>query len=223
MTSASTEIRWFQHEPLSLDVLSWFIAGIAPIGDEAVRRLDPEERTDRYVLLPGVEATGVKVRAYGWQRYLEVKALRGAGEIVTLPGGVSGRLEHWQKWAYGGEAAQPLVRAILAEHDGYVDIEKARWQRQFKVEDGTPIEVALEPTLEHGCYAELVSVKVDVPGAADPGEWWSLAFEARGEPEQARPTLLAVAAHFLTAHPPRHPFTALNSASYPTWLAAVGR
>jgi hypothetical protein len=134
-----------------------------------------------------------------------------------LPHEVSGRLEYWLKWSYGGEAVQPLVKAILTEVSGYVDVEKARWQRQFMVENGTSVEVPIELRRENGCYAELVRVRTHGD------EWWSFAFETSGEPEQARVTLVEVVNHFLTEHRPCHAFTALNSASYPTWLAAVNR
>lgn len=78
----SAEIRWFHQGLLPLPTVQWFCDG---------QSLSMEERTDHYLVFPGCESVGVKIR----EESFEIKALKGMPDSVQFPAGVSGRVECW--------------------------------------------------------------------------------------------------------------------------------
>ncbi|MCE7988955.1 MAG: hypothetical protein DYG89_47985 [Caldilinea sp. CFX5] len=201
----SAEIRWFYGGELPQATLDWFCY------DELVSA--PEERTDRYLIFPGSESVGMKVRKYGDKHNLEVKALRGGTETLHLPNGVTGRTECWVKWSYGEEPVAPLVQALLAQANGSVDVQKKRWLRKFSLDSGQPAPVSTDQRPAEGCTVELTQLHVqDRP-------YWTLALEAFGAEQQVRAHLWTVATAFLAQHSPPVSCTTVNSCSYPVWLA----
>lgn len=203
---ASAEIRWFHDGAANDETMQWFSGG---------RKLEAETRTDRYLVFPGCESGGVKLRSYKDKRNFEIKLLRGAAEPLRLPHGVSGRADAWVKWSYGDDAVHPLVEKLMGAKDGFVDVKKTRYLRKFSLDDGGPVEVDGDARPKSGCGVELTLLEV---GDA---RWWSFAFEAFGDAGHVRNHLEVVARHFLDEHRPVDRFDTANSCSYPAWLAAL--
>ncbi len=200
----SAEVRWFLLGSVPIQTVYWF---------DPTSSLSPEERTDRYLVFPGCESVGVKVR----QGNFEIKALRGAAETTWFPGSVSGRTDCWVKWSYNGPAAEAWIETLAGESEGWVDVAKVRWQRRFALEAGHPVETTTDTWPDEGCNVELTRV------LARSQEWWSLAFEAFGEPGRVREILRRVGVYFFVSQPPLDSFLVVNSCSYPTWLAGLAR
>ena len=104
------EVRWFVLGTLSPSAVAW-------AEDAGLTRADP--RTDRYVVLPGVDGVGIKLR----EGRVEVKARSGSlGQRVLGP--ASGVVERWVKWS------QPVGTGVgWDEGPGVriVEVDKTRW------------------------------------------------------------------------------------------------
>lgn len=198
----TAEVRWFYPEPLPAHVIAWFCGK---------QSLEPQERTDRYLIFPGCETVGVKVR----EGRFEIKALQGTGGIVRYAPHVTGRAECWVKWSYGDPPVEPWVRALQFERADWIDVVKARRLRSF-VFDGTQVaEVPGLAQVELGATVELTRI------TALDRDWWALAFEAFGASQRNRETLHAVAGIFFAHNPPPVRLNVTQSCSYPTWLAGL--
>ena len=97
----TAEIRWFFKDAAPAAVRDWFAED---------RDLIFEERTDRYLVFPGCESVGVKLRDAepGGETRLEVKAIRDAPEVLNFPNGVTGRASSWVKWSHPTGALDQL-------------------------------------------------------------------------------------------------------------------
>ena len=200
----SAEVRWFHRGNLTDQTMSWFADG---------KTLGAETRTDRYLVFPGTESGGVKLRTYKEKRNLEVKLLRGAAEPISLTPSVSGRTDCWVKWSYGDAPVHALVQALMGTANGFVDVEKVRSLRKFSMDRGVPEEVAETAMPDVGCGVELTRLTVRSEA------WWTFAFEAFGPPDRVRGILDTVARAYLVTRPPVDAFATANSCSYPGWLA----
>lgn len=219
----SAESRWFFEGELPDDVLAWFDAAGAA-------RAEPT-RTDDYLLLPGCESTGVKIRSGN----LEVKAMTRTSEPVAYAHAVSGYRDAWIKWSCAAEDADTLTRMLGATGDRWASVRKSRRLRLFSMASGAPVEID-DPTarIGGGCQVELTQIGVStrVLGASQPdgddtaaSQWWSLsleafAHEATDATEAALEYLGAVANH-LFREPPPCPLDAAHALSYPAWLLRV--
>lgn len=202
----SAEIRWFVAGALTPEVHDWFCQG---------QTLEPEERTDRYLVFPGCESVGVKIRDGGatGKDPFEIKALKGAAETLQLPNSISGRTECWVKWSNSMPSDQAWLQALRAEPAGWLAVAKKRWVRKFTVTGDGATEVPSEQRPAEGCNVELTELEVGVE------RWWSFAFEAFGVPERVRDNLRVAAVHFLSTEHPLTQLTVANSCSYAAWLA----
>ncbi|HEX9005077.1 MAG TPA: hypothetical protein VGB07_34525 [Blastocatellia bacterium] len=202
----SAEIRWFVAGALTPEVHDWFCQG---------QTLEPEERTDRYLVFPGCESVGVKIRDGGatGKDPFEIKALKGASETIQLPNSVSGRTDCWVKWSNSHPANQAWLEALRAEPAGWLAVAKKRWVRKFALNQNVIEEVPNQQRPAEGCNVELTALEAD--GQA----WWSFAFEAFGEPDGVRGNLRSIAIRFLSSQAPLTRFTVANSGSYAVWLA----
>jgi len=196
----SSEVRWFYHTALLDDTVAWFCAG---------RALELEQRVDSYLLFPGCETVGLKVRQ---GENFEVKALRGTPEIVHYTTHVSGQSDCWVKWSYSKPPVASWIEAILREGSGWVSVEKARRLRKFSLDSSSLQELSGDTRPTQGCNVELTRLRVHNE------EWWSFAFEAFGAADQVRSHLQTVADYFFTNHAPIHTFEVSDSYAYPTWL-----
>lgn len=201
---SSGEIRWFVEGPLPGDVDAWFRSSGLGLSEPA--------RTDDYLLLPGCATTGIKIRS----GHLEVKARTQAPVPASYSAGVAGLKDAWVKWSRNSGDEASLRRLIVEAGDPWVSVRKQRHLRLFSLDgDGDGVEEAAPGSalFLNGCQAELCSVLLD-----GKSEWWSLSFEAFGEPGDVMTNLDRVAGDFFASAPPRE-FTQQDSMSYPVWLA----
>lgn len=212
------EIRWILPGSMPAAVARWFrFRG----NDHDRHDIEPELRTDCYVVLHGCESVGIKVRGVDRDDppRVDVKARIGNATELRLGPDVIGQVAAWSKWtltltdlgaiASGLEPPTPMVTT-----------HKRRLLRRFVVEDDRTREVAADEVVDGGCDIELTSISLD--GVDDP--WWSLGLEAFGPGERARDTLWAVGRHWFAAHgaPPlssARSFDGDSSTAYPAWLS----
>jgi hypothetical protein len=209
----SVEVRWFVAGAVDERVAAWLDAGA------------PTSREDLYLVLPGSDDMGVKVRgpevtARGPQpARFEVKARVARRGVLDATFGdvrVSGHVEEWLKWSYEGERLGPFVAGLL-EHPARVAVEKERVQRKYDLAPGRirfP-RIAAGTEVVRGAYLELARVR------AGGTTGWSVGVEAFGPPEDAR---LEEALHRLAGEVFRDCPRSLRleeSASYPGWLSAL--
>ena len=206
------EIRWFGDRPLGEAETAWFES----LAGESHRR--GEERTDRYVELPGVTDLGLKFRG---DQGFDVKArldvvgvaeLRREGEKFA-----AGVVESWAKWSYpGGEFP------ALASTFGRLDtIEVGKRRRQYLYDlapdrSAEPLDLsdASYPRVERAMALELADVECQGRTV------WTLGVEAiPGGPDLGSDMLAALAAP-LRSCPLELP-AAISSGS-PAWLAGSG-
>lgn len=202
----SAEIRWFIPGPLPGDVRDWFGAG---------QGLTPEKaRDDAYLFFPGCDTVGVKLR----EGKLEVKAVVSPPRPLHLGDGVNGRTDQWVKWSLGSEGLKAL-EDDLRQSGRWVEVRKERYLRKFSADGETPVEVPAREKPDRGCNAELTCIRVD----GDPGEWFSIGFEAFGPAGGVGKTLDDTLRLFFGRHGgvPGLRLTGRESMSYPVWLATL--
>ena len=123
----SLEVRWFLPGPVPPAARAWFEG----LGDH----VEPESRTDRYLVPTESEDLGLKVR----EGRVEAKQRTGRLEASTW-GRATARPEAWRKWTLGLATEEWLA-------EGWCDVAKTRVQRW--VRDG-----------EAACALELADVEV---------------------------------------------------------------
>jgi len=140
----SAEIRWFHRGALSDATRKSFTDG---------KTLAKEQRTDRYLVFPGRESGGVKLRSYGpgKKQNLEVKLLRGAAEPLVLPARFPNLLVNGSSGIAVGMATNipphnlgEVVDAILALID---DPFVVLWAVAIGLVSGTPEAASNTPLL----------------------------------------------------------------------------
>jgi hypothetical protein len=209
----SVEVRWFVGGAVDERVAAWLDAGA------------PTARQDLYLVLPGSEDMGVKIRgpevtARGPQpARFEVKARVARRGVLDATFGevrVSGHVEEWLKWSYEGTTLGPFVEGLLG-HPARVAVEKERVQRKYDLAPGrVPFpRIAVRTEVPRGAYLELARVQAGGTTA------WSVGVEAFGPLEDAQ---LEEALYRLAGEAFRDCPRSLRleeSASYPAWLSAL--
>jgi hypothetical protein len=209
----SVEVRWFFGGAVDERVAAWIDGGA------------PTTRQDLYLVLPGSDDMGVKLRgpevtARGPQpARFEVKARvarRGVLDAALGEVRVSGHVEEWLKWSYEGETLGPFVQGLLG-HPARVAVDKARVQRKYDLAPGrVPFpRIAAGTEVPRGAYLELARVR------AGGTVGWSVGVEAFGPLEDAA---LEEALHRFVGEAFRDCPRSLRleeSASYPGWLSAL--
>jgi hypothetical protein len=201
----TAEIRWFVPGSLPGPVLDWFWQGktAQPAG----------AREDRYLVLPGCETVGVKLRV---GTGFDVKARVDCGVVREYPLGVVGLVERWVKWSCDDPRLLSGFADASADGAAWVGVWKERRLRGFSLDSGSPVEFTAYASTRVGCHVELTRVRVGDMDA------WTLGLEAYGVPQRLREALdQTVAAFFTTLPPPPVLFVRSASASYPAWLARV--
>ena len=204
----TAEARWFIPEALPDTVLEWFKGG-QPLDSEGVQ-------VHEYLLFQDCESVGVKLR----DGRLEIKAMRGPSQPLSLPAGIRGRTEQWVKWSLASEALRTIDEA-LHQSGRWLKVRKERFLRRFYSERGRLKEITIlqGPFPLTGCTIEVARVDVD----ADPQSWYSLGFEAFG-PLAVTAGILddALFSFFNEQGPaPGRGLTENESAGYPAWLAKL--
>jgi hypothetical protein len=212
----AAEVRWFFQGALPAWLPAWF-AGTATLPTEPAR-------TDRYLLLPRNEASGMKIR----EGRLELKT-RVGGPVEVGWGPVVGRVEEWDRWPEKKPTLTESERALLAlvaehhflPHGAWREVKKERVVRRLAREGTFWMEAPPDARITHGGKAEYVALTVPMArGAAE--RWWSLAFDAGGAGDTREHVAGAVRAFLGRRAPLPQPFTAAASMGYPQWLDGLG-
>ncbi len=192
----TAEIRWFFPGESPRDVADWFANG-GP-------RIACEPRTDRYLVMPAAATVGVKVR----EGRFELKAQRGAAQRVTITDGSAGILDSWVKWI-----APSPPRSDWLNERAVVEVLKERTLRGYRLEGSSIRAMDMDSGSEWAaCRAELGRVEVRDEA------WWSMAFEASGDPVGLEEVLEGVLRGVFSESPPPKPFPIESSCSYPAFL-----
>lgn len=187
----SAELRWFFRRPPPPPVVEWF----ETTADA------PETRSDVYLVLPGTDALGVKIRG-GTTRF-ELKLRPGAPRTLELPGGSAGGLEEWQQWSFTRPALSRLFPRVGLPKAEWLEVNKER--RQMTV----PFRG------DAGCRVELAAVR------ARGQHWMTVGFESFGSGADLVPALEAAAGAVFASIDLVGRLDADLSCGYPGWLATL--
>jgi hypothetical protein len=202
----SCEIRWFFLGVIPEEAKNWF---------EASDDQEEESRGDVYLVFPGCEATGIKLRNGA---KFEIKARRSGPKTIEPVKGVVGRADCWVRWSPDFELTGELKRA-MTEGYHWIEVDKTRWLRRYQIKDGArPSEIAKKDAPLQGCNVELAELQVES------GVWYTIGFEAFGPAKSVDDHLRATVEDFFSSRPGEVPkyFSDANSMSYPAWFATVG-
>ena len=187
----TAELRWFFRRPPAPTVQAWFEKVADP----------PETRTDSYLVLPGSDSLGVKIRG-GTTRF-ELKVRPRPGQPLGLPGGITGQLEEWQRWSF----RRPGVSRVFPR----LGLPKARWVRVVKQR-----RLATIPFHDDsGCRVELTFLQTESQ------RWTTVGFESYGPEADLVPGLEAAADELFGSIDLPGSLDADLSCGYPGWLATL--
>lgn len=208
----SCELRLFWPESCPSSVASWFHEGAIPAGGGGA------ERTDLYLVEAGQLELGLKKRGDrpGYPGGFEVKGLLHRFPAPFEPALIPFAPQLWCKWT---------SRALQLDRLPTIAISKKRRLRKWDLDDAAQVrEVALDADEQpedggrrpdKGCQLELTEVTVQ-------GErWWTLGFEAFGPQPQVEQNLRRLLGHLARRRGPD--WGAAQAASYPEWLAGLGK
>ena len=187
----TAELRWFFRQPPPQPVVDWF----EKTADA------PSTRTDCYLLLPATDALGVKVR--GGTTRLELKLRPRPPEPRELPGGVTGRLEEWQRWSLPRPAITRLFPRLGLPRKGWVEVRKERRLTTIPYRDGS------------GCRVEITALR------ARGQEWSTVGLESFGPDADLIPALEAAADELFGSIDLPGDFGDDRSCGYPGWLETL--
>ena len=201
---------------LSKQLIDWFVC------DQAIPREGGEKgRVDEYLLFPGCDSVGIKLRGAHDPKNVqyEIKAIVGTPAPALPRKDVAGRIDHWVKWSTKGEALGPAA-ALFKQKSRWVSVAKRRYQRTMNFETATPVEMNYPispstPMPNIGCHFELTEIQ------SEGEKWFSFGFEAFG-PRLETPRVLSVSVEFFLntmGLPPDCELVSGASMSYPFWLA----
>ena len=198
------EIRWFWWCSEPGAAIAWFVGcGEGP---------EPEQRTDTYLLLPGCETVGVKLR----EERFEIKALLRDDDGPGPADGPQGIVQHWIKWSLTS-CKLPCPVAEMREAGCWQAVPKHRFQRPLGGPAGKGTTGSEDSwARSQGCNVELTCLE---SGPEAPC-WVTLGFEAYGPREELPELLYRPVERFWREQrrPPAVRLTAENSFGYPGWL-----
>jgi hypothetical protein len=187
----TAELRWFFHRPPPSPVEAWFEKTADPL----------ETRADDYLVLPGTDALGVKVRG-GTTRF-ELKVRPRPGQPLGLPGPVTGQLEEWQRWSFGRAGVTRLFPRLGLPKSHWVKVAKRRRLTDVPFRDGA------------GCRVELTEL------VTQGQSWTTMGFESYGAETDLVPALEAAADVVFGSLDLPGDLGADFSCGYPGWLATL--
>jgi hypothetical protein len=190
-TDRTAELRWFFRKSPPQPVIDWF----EKTGDP------PATRTDYYLLLPGTDALGVKVR--GGTTRLELKLRPKPPQPLGLPGGVTAQLEEWQRWSLPRPAIIRLFPRLGLPKERWVEVTKRRRLTTIPYRD------------DAGCRVELTALR------AEGQDWSTVGFESFGPDADLVAALEAAADELFGSIDLPGNLGADFSCGYPGWLATL--
>ena len=187
----TAELRWFFRSAPPRPVVDWIEKTSDPLAT----------RTDCYLLLPGTDALGVKVR--GGTTRLELKLRARPPQPLGLPGGVTGQLEEWQRWSLPRPGITRLFPRMALPKEQWIEVTKQR--RLTTVPYGN----------DAGCRVEFTALR------ARDQEWTTVGFESFGPDAGLVPALEAAAGELFGSIDLPGDLSADLSCGYPGWLATL--
>jgi len=187
----TAELRWFFHRTPPQPLVDWFEKTADP----------PETRTDCYLVLPGTDALGVKVR--GGTTRLELKLRPRPPEQLGLPGSITGHLEEWQRWSLPRPAFTRLLPRFGLPKDRWVEVTKRRRLTTIGFRG------------DAGCRVEITTLQ------AQAQQWSTIGFESYGPDAELVPALEAAADEVFGSIDLPGTLGADLSCGYPGWLATL--
>jgi hypothetical protein len=166
---------------------------------------------DHYLVLPHIDSLGIKLR----EDRIEIKRRVDQPHLVQFHEHVAGLVEQYHKWSFVLSEPDSALARATAFARSWIPVRKERQLHRYRVgDDGCVVTLTSSVSPDRGCEMELSRVEV----AGRP--WWTLAFEAFGDPSTLRADLLAVARNiFATDAPPALP--ADDSFGYAAWLVRI--
>jgi len=205
----TAEVRWFYPGKIPKKVLTGYIqAGREPT-------LFPT-RTDHYLTTSGRDDLGIKLR----EGFLEIKQRSDFYGIHQFNQDVSGAIESWQKVRVKLSQIDSELAAhgFFSDGDNWIAVRKRRWLRRCQVmEIREIVEVPMSIDRANGCEWELSQIYI---GESE-NPWWSIAFEAFGDPTVLVNNLLIVVKEAFIGIGSK-PFHPKDSFSYPSLLNSNG-
>lgn len=201
----SLEMRWFCRGTLPKSIGQWF--GSESLGGYLS---PPEEREDLYLLIPGCDYLGVKLRG----KNLQVKWRQAEFGAMQFGNRWEGKAEKWLKWICT-DTMGPLPADLIATGK-WVKVKKKRAQRLYEVSaPGALMSVPVEAPIPQGCSVEITQLNINGSAA------WTLGFEAFGS-ESCLTENLQTVANWASKSYQGQKLTTEDSSSYPIWLATKG-
>lgn len=199
----TAEIRWFFKGDIPKEVLDWFY-------DTDFEPDKQAQRTDYYMILPDNDSLGIKLR----EGRLEFKQRFGMSEEFIFDKSIGGCLEYWQKWSFELADYTAVINDIQTYPESWIGVVKDRSLQMFSIsEDGKIFQSPTDVLSHNGCGWELT--KLHIKGKNE--KWWSIGFEALGNEDQFRNTLVMIADHILSTSKGIL-LDLSNSFGYPNWL-----
>jgi hypothetical protein len=189
------EVRWFYPGSLPDEVINWF-------NTPSENRRQPDTRTDVYLQSSAPEL-GVKLR----QGNLEVKYRQQQLGQIEIDRFSESQVEQWSKWICDG------VPSSGAKKQGWIPVDKVRYQRFYQVEFLDVIQLAqIDTPRQNAAAIEITELQLR-------GQfWWTIACEYLGNN-------ISIDRHFsplvrnLLLNYPLSISTPSISGGYPQWLS----
>jgi len=207
----TAEIRWFLQGEIPEEILSWF-TGFDDFPAST------QTRTDHYLRLPDT-GIGIKIR----EGLIEHKQLRGRegekwrdGEGERWSSGeCSGIPRYFQKWSFPLDAAA-IPDMLIAHTESWLGIIKERSMRILVLDMNNNIKCTSYEEVKGTAVGWEVTM-INIQGTDE--VWWTMGFEAFGEPAGLQEYLFKVCDYILKDSPIK--LSGDDCFSYPDWLQRI--
>jgi hypothetical protein len=194
---STLEVRWVHPGEVTLAMIDWF----GPFVSEL------ESREDVYFTARQFPGLSMKIRGGA---FLDIKVASWSKGVLHVPDHVRGLLQAWRKWSF----PLALTPEMRIESPDWVSVRKNRRIARFSFVDGQ-LNADASAAAGQGttCSAEVTEV---MKGGTS---WWTLCFEAVGDPDTLQAAIEAAAALvFRDPVPDELTLGVVDSMSYPDWL-----
>ena len=196
----SWEVRWICPGALSAWMIEWFAGLVGEV----------ESREDTYLVGRRIQGVSVKIRG---DALLDVKvATKGRNHgVLDVPGRARGRIQSWRKSSFPIAIVPPAMEVTSPD---WVRVGKMRRIGRFGFANGRPTANDAEHVEDEAtCAVELTEV------TRGDQLWWTLGFEAAGNPAAVTAAIEATAAVvFDEPMPGGLQLSVVDSMSYSEWL-----
>lgn len=170
--------------------------------------MEIETREDLYLIGRGIQGLSVKLRG---GTVLDIKVSSGSPGALEVANHAQGRLQAWKKWSFP-LTASPETGASSSD---WVRVGKRRRIGRFSFVDGDPVpQVSRASDNMKTCAVELTDIE------SREESWWTLGFEAAGDPGTRKDAIEATASLLFSELLPAGELNVDDSMSYADWLRA---